>query len=336
MKLVLPMAGYGTRLRPHTWSKPKPLISVAGKPVLAHFLDSLPMLAQLEEAIFIVGYLGEQVEQYVAKHYPELNARYVVQPEMSGQSHAIWLAREGLRGPTLLGFVDTWIETSFSDLGSEGVVWVKEVEDPRRFGLVELGPDGWVRRLIEKPEDPQTNLATVGFYYFPRVEKLLEAIERQMAAGAMLKGEYFLADAINLLLDDGLQVEARAVKVWQDFGTPEAVLAANRYLLDHGHANLSEASVVAGGSGGQVEPPVYLDPTARIGQSVIGPYASIGPGCVIEGSEIRDSIVEADSHITRSTLTASLIGRAARVDDFVGSLNIGDSSEVTGRGVGPQ
>ncbi len=327
MKLVLPMAGYGTRLRPHTWSKPKPLISVAGKPVLAHFLDSLPMLDQIDEVVFIVGYLGEQVEEFVGKHYPRLNARYVVQPELSGQSQAIWLAREGLRGPALLGFVDTWIETDFSGLDAEGVIWVKEVDDPRRFGLVELDPDGWVRRLIEKPQAPQSNLAVVGFYYFPQVEKLLDAIERQMTGGTMLKGEYFLADAINLLLEDGLQVEARAVQVWQDFGTPSAVLEANRYLLDHGRDNSEHLPRTPGV---RIEPPAYIDPTASIHESVIGPHASIGSGCRIERSQIRNSIVEADSHISDSTLSASLIGRAARVADFVGSLNIGDSSEIQG------
>lgn len=333
MKLVLPMAGYGTRLRPHTWSKPKPLVSVAGKPVLAHFLDSLDSLADFEEAVFIVGYLGEQVEQYVGEHYPRLKARYVVQPELSGQSHALWLARDGLRGPALIGFVDSWIESDFSGLGADGIIWVKEVEDPRRFGLVELGQAGWVRRLIEKPQDPQSNLAVVGFYYFPQIEKLLEAIERQMAGGGMLKGEFYLADAINLLLEGGLRVEARPVEIWQDFGTPEAVLAANRYLLDHGHDNSRAAALKTEGmERARIEQPAYIDPSASILDSVIGPHTSIGPGCRIERSQIRDSIVEADTHITGSTLTASLIGRAARVTGVVGSLNIGDSSEIRGDG----
>jgi glucose-1-phosphate thymidylyltransferase len=327
MKLVLPMAGYGTRLRPHTWSKPKPLISVAGKPILAHFLDSFDSLSQFDEVVFIIGYLGEQVVEFMRQHYPQLNARYVVQHELSGQSHAIWLAREGLRGPALLGFVDTWIETDFSGLGSEGVVWAKEVKDPRRFGLVELGDDGWVRRLIEKPQDPQSNLAMVGFYYFPQVEKLLEAIERQLAGGGTLKGEFYLADAINLLLEGGLRVRAQPVKVWQDFGTPSAVLEANRYLLDHGRDNSKD---VGSQQGLQIVAPVYIDPTAHIQESVIGPHVSIGPGCRIERSEIRNSIVEADTHITGSTLTESLIGRAAQVAGVAGSLNIGDSSEIRG------
>jgi glucose-1-phosphate thymidylyltransferase len=327
MKLVLPMAGYGTRLRPHTWSRPKPLVSVAGKTILAHFLDSFDSLSQFDEVVFIIGYLGEQVAEFMREHYPELNARYVVQSELSGQSHAIWLAREGLQGPALLGFVDTWIETDFSGLGSEGVVWVKEVEDPRRFGLVELGQDGWVRHLIEKPQDPQGNLAVVGFYYFPQVEKLLEAIGRQLGGGGTLKGEFYLADAINLLLEAGVRVRAQPVQVWQDFGTPAAVLEANRYLLDHGRDN-SELAMPK--QGVRIEPPAYVDPTASIHDSLIGPHVSIGPGCSIERSQIRNSIVEADAQITGSTLTGSLIGRSARVADFAGSLNIGDSSEIRG------
>jgi glucose-1-phosphate thymidylyltransferase len=204
---------------------------------------------------------------------------------------------------------------------------VKEVEDPRRFGLVELGQDGWVRRLIEKPQDPQGNLAVVGFYYFPQVEKLLEAIERQLGGGGTLKGEFYLADAINLLLEAGVRVRAQPVQVWQDFGTPAAVLEANRYLLDHGRDNSKD---VGSQQGLQIAAPVYIDPTAGIQESVIGPHVSIGPGCRIERSEIRNSIVEADTHITGSTLTGSLIGRSARVADFAGSLNIGESSEIRG------
>ena len=326
MKLVLPMAGYGARLRPHTWSKPKPLVSVAGKAVLGHFLDSLGSISDFDEVVFVVGYLGEQVETFVSEHYPGLNARYVVQEQLVGQSHAIWLARAGLEGPALIGFVDTLIEADFSSLGAEAVIWVKEVEDPRRFGLVELGQDGLVRRLVEKPPDPQSHLAVVGFYFFPRAEQLIAKIEQQMAEGDALKGEFYLADAINRLLDGGLRIRAQSVEVWQDLGTPSAVLEANRYLLARGRDNSNELQR----AGVETEPPVHIDPSAEIRQSVIGPFASIGPGCVIERCEIRDSIVDADTHITDSTVSGSLIGRGARVVGVSGLLNIGDSSEVIG------
>ena len=151
MKIVIPLAGYGTRLRPHTWSKPKPLVNVAGKPVLGHVLDMFKDLPKIDEVVFIVGYLGEQVEEYVSEAYPNLKTRYVVQDEMLGQSHAIWLAREGLTGPMVMAFVDTLIETDLSQLHTEkaqAIAWVKEVEDPRRFGVVELGPEGKVKKLF--------------------------------------------------------------------------------------------------------------------------------------------------------------------------------------------
>ena len=169
MKIVIPMAGYGTRLRPHTWSKPKPLVTVAGKTVLGHVLDGFATVPDVEEVVFIVGYLGQQVAEYVSRHYPKLKARYVEQAEMLGQSHAVWLAREHLEGPLLILYVDTLIETDYAFLKNEpaeAVAWVKPVPDPRRFGVAELRPDKTVSRIIEKPDDVKNNLVVVGCYYF--------------------------------------------------------------------------------------------------------------------------------------------------------------------------
>jgi len=329
MKIVIPTAGFGTRLRPHTWSRPKPLISVAGKTVLAHVLDALSQLSVIDEVIFIVGYLGEQIEAYVQEAYPHLKTRYVIQEELIGQSHAIWLAREGLTGPMLIVFVDTLIETDLSSLPNEeadSIIWVKEVPDPRRFGVAEVGPDGWVRKLIEKPDDMSNNLAIVGFYYLKEAEKLIDAIEEQMQRKTLLKGEFFLADAFNILLETGLKMRVQQVEVWNDCGKPNAVLETNRYLLDHGHDNSSEYSEIEGVA---IVPPVHIDPTARVEQSVIGPYVSIGPGCVIQRSLIQDSIIEADARVINSSLAQSLIGQEARVTGQDQSLNIGDSSEIS-------
>jgi glucose-1-phosphate thymidylyltransferase len=328
MKIVIPMAGYGTRLRPHTWSKPKPLITVAGKPVLGHVLDMFESIPDIDEVIFIVGYLGDQVETYVRETYPHLNARYIVQEEMLGQSHAIWLAREGLHGPMLMVFVDTLIETDLSflvDERAEAVTWVKEVPDPRRFGVAKIGKDNQVQRLIEKPSDMSINLALVGFYYFKHAEALIEAIEQQMAQKNHLKGEYYLADAINIMLEGGLTMRVETVDVWQDCGKPESLLETNRYLLDHGRDNSTEA---AGREDVVVIPPVYIDRTADIRSSIIGPYVTIGAHCVIERSSIRDSIVDTRSHITNTILSQSLIGRAATVTGSERTLNVGDTSEV--------
>lgn len=328
MKIVIPMAGYGTRLRPHTWSKPKPLVIVAGKPLLGHVLDMFSGLPSIEEVVFVVGYLGEQVETYVARAYPHLKARYVVQEEMLGQSHAIWLAREGLRGPMVMAFADTLIEADLASLDrrpDEALAWVKPVPDPRRFGVAELSADGHVRRLVEKPQEMSNNLAAVGFYYFPRAEDLVAAVKRQMDDDRRLGGEYYVADAINLMLSGGLAMRPQEVDVWLDCGRPEALLESNRYLLEHGKDNSAEA---ARRTGVVVVPPVFIDPTAEVTESVIGPHVTLGPECFIRRSVIQDSIVDSGSQIVDTTLSASLIGREARVLGRYRSLNVGDSSEV--------
>lgn len=330
MRLVLPMAGYGSRLRPHTWSKPKPLVSVAGKPVLAHLFDSFQALGPLEEAVLVVGYLGEQIQAFVAEQYPDLNARFVVQEELKGQSHAIWLAREGLHGPSLIAFVDTLIEADFSGLDSTGAIWAKQVDDPRRFGVVVHDDQGMVQRLVEKPQEPVSDLAVVGFYYFPEAGDLISAIEHQMDSGSMLKGEYFLADAINLMLQAGLQMAVRTVSAWHDSGTPPALLDTNRFLLSRGSANHEQAQTRTDLEGVQIRPPVYLDPSATASSSRLGPNVSIGPDCRIVGSQLSESIVEAGAQIEASQLTDSLIGRQASVSGVRGSLNIGDNAQVNG------
>lgn len=328
MKIVIPTAGFGTRMRPHTWSKPKPLVPVAGKPVLGHVLDMFAALPDVDETTFIVGYLGDQIEAYVQEHYPELNARFVEQEELLGQSHAIWLARESLEGPMLMAFVDTIIETDLSILPKEdaqAVAWVKEVPDPRRFGVADVSEDGWVTRLIEKPQDPSINLAVVGVYYFKDSTRLIDAIERQIDQGDLLGGEYYLADAINVMLEDGLKMRVEEVQVWEDCGTPEALLATNRFLLEHGRDNSAEAMRR---DGAVIVPPVYVDPSADLHLATIGPNVSIGPGCTIHRSMLMNSVIDSGAQIVGASLKDSLVGRDARVAGAARSVNIGDNAQV--------
>ena len=195
IKIVIPMAGYGTRLRPHTWSRPKQLISLAGTSVLSHILDMFKTLPDPSdvEFIFIVGYLGHKIEAYMQEMHPHYKVNYVVQEEMRGQSHAIHLAKEFLNGPMLMVFADTLIETNLSflsDTDSDIIAWVKPVPDPRRFGVTEIGKNGFVKRLIEKPKEMYNNLAVVGFYYFKESANLIAAIEEQMTGGQTLKGSF--------------------------------------------------------------------------------------------------------------------------------------------------
>lgn len=331
IKVVIPMAGLGTRLRPHTWSKPKQLVTVAGKTVLDHVLDMLSTLpdSQEVELINIVGYLGDQIEDHVSKYYPNIKSHFVIQEDPRGQSHAIYLAREHLTGPMMVVFADTLIETDLSNLTNEeqdAVAWVKPVPDPRRFGVAVLDKDEQVTKLIEKPQEIDNNLAVVGFYYFRSAEDLLSAIETQMERDVQLKGEYFLADAINIMLEQGLRMRPEKIDVWLDAGTPEALLETNRYLLDNGHSNSQElvdlSSVV-------INPPVFVHPTAELENCVIGPFASIGAGARVSRSIVRDSILEDEAQVRGVSLENSLIGRRAQIQQRAGSVNAGDNTVVS-------
>jgi len=331
LKVIIPMAGLGTRLRPHTWSKPKQLISVAGKTVLDHVLGSLSSLPDPQniELINIVGYLGEQIEEYIHNHYPDLRSHYVIQENPRGQSHAVMLAQDYLDGPLLIVFADTLIYSDLSFLreeSAEAIAWVKPVPDPRRFGVAELDEHGWVRRLIEKPQDVSNNLAVVGFYYFREAKDLLSAIDEQVSRDLQLKGEFYLADAVNIMLERGLRMRVEEVEVWLDAGTSDALLDTNRYLLEHGQDNTNEA---ARRSGIVIFPPVFIHPTAQVRESIIGPHVSLGAGCLVEQSIVKDSILEDEAQATGVILERSLVGRRALLRRRAGVINAGDNTEIT-------
>jgi len=335
-KIFIPMAGWGTRMRPHTWSKPKPLISVAGKTSLEHLLDMFRTVSDPDniEYVFVVGpYLGElQVPQFIRENYPNMKAHFIVQNEMKGQSHALWLAREFLHGPALVCFSDTLMETDFSFLAHEEadvVGWVMPMPDPRRFGVAELDNEGWVTRFIEKPESMDNNLVVVGCYYFKNAEKLLAAIEEQMERDLSFKGEFFLTHTITLMIEKGAKVRTQKSNSWLDTGTIEATLDTNKILLEGGNANKTKNETL---DGVEFNTPSFVHPSAEIRNSVIGPYASIGANCRITNSKIEESIVEAHCEIQDAVLSRSLIGIRAKIqgrgDGQVIQLNVGDNSDI--------
>ena len=334
-KIVIPMAGWGTRMRPHTFSKPKPLVSVAGKTTLEHLLDMFKTMPSPEnlEYVFIVGpFLGElQIPAFIKDKYPDIKANYVVQNEMKGQSHALWLAREYLHGPMQMVFADTLIETDFSFLAHEeadAVAWVMPVEDPRRFGVAEVGKDGYVTRFIEKPQTMENNLVIAGCYYYREGRDLVAAIEEQFKRNMTLKNEFFLADAMTIMIERGTKIRVHEINTWLDTGTIEATLDTNKILLDKWGSQVEKFT----GSNVEIVEPVAIHESAEISNSKIGPHASIGANCKIENSTIAESIIEPECDIKDSALNRSLIGKQAKVkgrgDGHVIQLNVGDNSEV--------
>ncbi len=330
LTIVIPMAGWGKRLRPITWTRPKPLVYVAGDTVLGHVLRAFQGLApQQVRFVFIVGYLGDQIRAYMAQAHPHWQAAYVEQRELLGQSHALWQAREYLQGPTLVLFVDTITDADFGRLWpppEHGLLWVREVEDPRRFGVVFTDAQGRVTRIVEKPDTTEHKLAVVGAYYFPRGEDLAAAIETQLARDLRTKGEYYLADAINLLIaEHGLEMRPVPVSTWLDAGTPETVLALNRYLLEHGQDNTTQALR----PGVVLVPPVYIHPDAVVENAVVGPYVTLGPQAVVRGSLVRNSVLAAGSTVEDAQVHDSLLGERARIARVRGVFYVGDDSVVS-------
>ncbi len=330
MKIILPMAGFGTRLRPHTWDVPKPLVPLAGKTMIDHVLDRLLVLAP-EEIICIVGYRGEQIERHLRARYT-VPFRFVRQPEMRGQAHAIGLTQGLVAGDALVMFADTIFEADFGPLrelsakGIDGAIYVKAIADPRRFGIAVLDGAGFATRLVEKPEQPVSNLALVGIYYFADMAPLYAAIATLVASGKTLQGEYFLADAVQLLLDGGRRLTTLPVPVWEDCGKPEELLRTNRYLL--GLADTRAAPTIARAGDSLIIPPVAIDPSATLRRAVVGPHVSIGAGATLDGVTIDDSIVGAGVSLAHATLTGSILSDQAAVHGARHRLNLGATARI--------
>jgi len=332
LKIAIPMAGYGSRMRPHTWSKPKPLIPLAGRTVLDHCLNqfsSLPAAFELEYVFIVSPFQVEQVSAYLKQHYPALPWQMVVQEVMRGQSDALYLARQHLHGPMLMCFSDTLTDASFTGLDEEpldGIAWVKPVPDPRRFGVAEVNPQGRVTRFVEKPQSLENNRVVVGFYYFRSGEELMKAIEEQVRRNISLKGEFFLTDAINIMLEGGTQMRTQEVGVWLDAGIPDAVLETNRYLLAHGMDNSAEMAPRFPHT--LIRPPVYIHPSATLEDAVIGPHAAIGAGCTIRHSVISNSILDENTKVENLVLEGSLLGQRVYAAGHADQLNLGDDAWI--------
>jgi glucose-1-phosphate thymidylyltransferase len=280
------------------------------------------------EYVFIVGPTQiDLVQAHMQQNYPEKVVHFVIQEKMRGQSDALYLAREYLTGPMLMAFSDTLVETDLSIIDRtdvDGLAWVRPVPDPRRFGVAQLNDKGCITRLIEKPQDMSNNLVVVGFYYFRQAEALMDAIATQMERNLTLKDEFFLADAVNILLERGARMRTQQVEVWMDAGMPDALLETNRYLLQHGNDN--SAAAAATHPGVAIIPPVFISPSAKVENSVIGPYVSIGEDCHLVQVVVQNSILEEGAHVENMILDGSHLGRDVQVHGQVTRLSLGDQS----------
>jgi glucose-1-phosphate thymidylyltransferase len=318
---IIPIAGEGTRLRPHTYSRPKVLIDVAGKPMISHILDRLVEVG-ITDAVFVVGHMGGDVRDFIEREY-DFNASYVEQPERKGLGHAVYLARERVRpGPVLIVLGDTLFRADLSGVinGDVSRIAVMETDDPSRFGIAELDGDRVVR-VVEKPSDPPSNLAVIGIYYLTNSEVLFDCLHHIVKNDIKTKGEYQLTDALAVMTERGETLGVFVVDGWYDCGKKETLLQTNRELLNaQGGAPSIEGSTVIA--------PVAVHPSANVKGSVVGPHVSIGAGVSVEGSVVRDSIICEGSKVVDAVLEGSLIGRRCRVTGAGVALDVGDDSEA--------
>lgn len=324
MKAIIPAAGIGTRLRPHTYTLPKALLYVAGKPIISHILDDVIPLRP-STIVLIVGYKGELIEQFVRRHYPDLPVEFVYQEERRGIGHAVDLTRAVAdKGePLLIVLGDTIIKTDLAQVVAQetSVLGVKEVEDPRRFGVCEVS-GGRITRLVEKPKDPPSNLALVGLYFLRDGAALFRAIRDIIDRNITTNNEYQITDALQLMIQGGAEFRPFAIDEWFDCGKPEAMLETNRKLLKNApSARPIEGSIII--------PPVSISPGAEIVNSIIGPYVSIAERAVIHSSIIRDSVLAEGATVTEATLESSLIGANAVIRGGFKRFDVGDSSEIS-------
>ena len=326
MKVIIPLAGKGTRLRPHTHLTPKPMMKVAGKPVMSYVLDELKKLGNVEEIIYITGHLKEKVEEY-ARAEIDVPSVFIEQKVQDGTAGAIALARDYVDQPVLIIFVDTIFDADLSKVKSvdaDGIIWVKEVEDYQRFGVVVTDKDGNMTKIIEKPKTPISKRANIGLYYMRNWKLLFEGIDWVLKQPKN-QGEYFLTDAFQYMIEKGAKIKVIDVEGWFDAGKIDTMIETNQAMLARGRArrpkNTGDSTIID---------PVYIEDNVTLKKSKIGPNVSIGAGSVLDGTHISHSIVGTNAKITKSVLKNSLIGDDTVVDGVKGEVTLGDHSEVRG------
>lgn len=325
MKVVIPLAGKGTRLRPHTHSVPKPMLKVAGKPVMDYVLDDVRKLGGVDEVIYITGHLKDAVERHVHEAYGDMKATFIEQVVQDGTAGAVALARPHVDQPVLIIFVDTIFDTDLSVIKTstdDGIIWTKEVEDYQRFGVVVTDANGYMTKIVEKPSTPISKRANIGLYYIRNWKLLYDGIEHVLTRPKN-KGEYYLTDAFQYMIDAGAKLKVLDVAGWYDAGKLDTLLETNRAMLERGRARKG-----AVGADCTIVEPVYIEDGVTLERSTIGPNVSISAGSVVRDSTLSNSVVGTGSTILKSVLDSSLIGDHAVVEGVRGSATAGDHAEI--------
>lgn len=326
MQVIIPLAGKGTRLRPHTHLVPKPLLPVAGRPVMDWVMDRLDGLP-ITELLIVTGHLKEQVEAYARSRYP-YPSRFIEQRVQDGTAGAVQLTRSWVREPVLIVFVDTVFDADLQRIHqteADGIIWAKEVEDYQRFGVVVTDAQGYMTRIVEKPSEPVSRLANIGLYYIRNVDALWAGIDHTLAA-APHQGEYYLTDAFQHMIDHGQKILTAPVNGWYDCGKRETLIETNAVLLAQGAAR-RPAAVPPGVT---LREPVRIEDGVVIERSTVGPNVTVGAGTVIRDADLADTILGAQCHLERVQLRQSLLGNRVRMQDTRGTVSLSDDAEFFG------
>jgi glucose-1-phosphate thymidylyltransferase len=327
MKAIIPVAGAGTKLRPHTYTQPKALIPLAGKTILSIIMDQLEH-AGIREFIFIVGYLGDKIQDYVKERYPALITHFVQQNERHGIGHAISLTKDIVNDDEVFIVLgDSICEYDVREVLEKpySIIGVKRVDDPRDFGVAEINEEGFISRVVEKPHIPKSNMALVGIYRIKETSILFGCLHNNIRNNLMSHGEYNLTDALECMIRQGAKIQPYKVQNWFDCGKKETLLQTNATLLKKFGHTISEDHLFANTI---IIQPVSIAAGCDIKNSIIGPNVAIGEKVTINYSIVKDSIIGAFADLNDIVLTHSLIGSDTELKGESRSLNIGDNTEI--------
>ncbi|WBM74343.1 sugar phosphate nucleotidyltransferase [Saprospira grandis] len=333
MKLIIPMAGRGTRLRPHSITVPKPLVAVAGKPIVARLVEDLAKACPepIDEIAFIIGDFGEQVEEDLKALAQSLGAKGSIyqQTEKLGTAHAILCAKESLQGPVIVAFADTLFQSNFKlNMEEDGLIWVKKVADPSAYGVVKLDQSGYVTDFVEKPSTFVSDLAIVGIYYFQSAENLEKELQYLVDNNIMDRGEYQLTNALENMKTKGLKFSTSRIDEWLDCGNKKAVVHANQRVLEIKEDAAQIASDLQQ-SNSVVIPPCFIGEGVVLENAVVGPHASIGKGSLIRNSIVQNSLIQENSQVEDAVLRDTMLGAHVKYKGQAQALSLGDYSEYS-------